>query len=148
MTYIAFIVLIIFLDLFSKKIVNKKVRVGNKIEVIKNKFYITHIKNEGGMLGFLKNKKSFLHFCSLISIFNYCYQFFKYKQNFKCLKKIGYIFVIGGGFGNIIERFYKKSVTDFLYIKYKKLPIFNVADVFIFTGIIFLVFFNKNIDKK
>ncbi len=148
MNYVVFISLIIFLDLYTKKIINEKVPLRHRIEVVKNKFYIMHIKNEGGMLGFLKDKKNFLHICSLLALFNYCYQFFKYNKIFKPIKKTGYIFVIGGGAANIIERFHKKSVTDFLYIKYKKLPIFNVADLFIFAGIFFLIFFNKNIDNK
>ncbi len=147
MIYLILIGVIIFFDLYTKKIINKKIVLGESIEVIKNKFYITHIKNSGGILGFLENKKIILHILSIITLFKYCYYFIKNKDNFIFLKKIGLIFVIGGGFGNILERIYKKNVTDFFYIKYKKLPIFNVADIFVFSGIFFLIFFNKNIEK-
>ncbi len=148
MIYAILIVSIIFLDLYSKKIINEKMPFKHKVEVIQDKFYITHIKNEGGMLGFLQNKQNILHICSFLAISNYCYQFLKYNKIFSPIKRMGYVFVIGGGIANIAERLTKNSVTDFIYIKYKKLPIFNIADTFIFTGIIFLIFFNKNIEKN
>ena len=59
--------------------------------------------------------------------------------------KTGLAFTAGGSLGNLYERIFKRKVTDFLYFKYKKAPIFNVADIFIFIGgfIIMAASFNK-----
>jgi signal peptidase II len=51
-------------------------------------------------------------------------------------------FIIGGAIGNYIDRIQNGYVTDFLYIKYRSLPVFNVADVFIFMGAILLLLFS------
>jgi len=56
---------------------------------------------------------------------------------------------IEGGFGNLFDRLYYGSVIDFIDLNYKNFHwfIFNVADMFITTGIIILIvleFFKKN----
>ena len=47
MRYIIFIVSISILDLFSKYVIKNKVPVNTKIEILKDKLYIWHIKNKG-----------------------------------------------------------------------------------------------------
>lgn len=52
-------------------------------------------------------------------------------------------FILGGGFGNLLDRYiYDGGVTDFLNIGLHgfRSAIFNIADIFIFTGIIILFF--------
>lgn len=148
MEYLFFVLILILIDVTTKFIVNKKIKINEKIEITKEKFYLTHIKNKGGALGFLKEKRSLLLFFSIITLFSYVYTFIKYKDSFSFGKKTGFLLVFAGGLGNLAERIFKGSVTDFLYFKFKKLPIFNIADFYILFGTIFIVFFNKSIDKK
>ena len=66
------------------------------------------------------------------------------------LQKISYLMIIGGSFGNIFDRIYYSSVPDFIDISINNFHwfIFNVADIFISTGVILLIileFFKKKI---
>jgi signal peptidase II len=60
----------------------------------------------------------------------------------KGLEKISYLIIIGGSFGNMFDRLYYSSVIDFIDISYNNFHwfIFNVADIFITTGVIILIF--------
>jgi signal peptidase II len=59
----------------------------------------------------------------------------------------GFCFIIGGGIGNLFDRIFRGSVTDFLYIKFGifHTGIFNLADVSIMSGmfIVLIQFFLK-----
>ena len=58
-------------------------------------------------------------------------------------EKFSYIMIIGGSFGNIFDRVFYSAVPDFidLHINNFHWFIFNVADIFITIGIIFLIGF-------
>ena len=50
--------------------------------------------------------------------------------------------IVGGGFGNVIDRFARSgAVTDFIFVWYGPFQtgVFNLADVFITTGVISLL---------
>ena len=134
MVYFIIIISEIFLDGFTKYIVNKKIRLYEQKTVIKNFFYLTNVKNEGAALGYMKEHPKrliiivsamlaalFVVLCIMINIEGY--------EEYRFLLAV----LIGGGAGNLADRLKNGCVTDFIYIKYKKLPIFNLADLFIFT---------------
>ena len=56
-------------------------------------------------------------------------------------EKLGYIMIIGGSLGNIFDRIFYSAVPDFIDIHINNFHwfIFNVADIFITIGIIFLI---------
>ena len=61
----------------------------------------------------------------------------------KGFEKLSYIMIIGGSFGNIFDRIFYSAVPDFIDIHINNFHwfIFNVADIFITIGIIFLIGF-------
>ena len=63
------------------------------------------------------------------------------------------VFILGGSYGNLFDRIYYSSVPDFIdfHINDFHWFIFNVADIFITTGVFCLIFveifYKKNVNK-
>lgn len=138
MIYFLIILLLIFLDLFSKNYINKNYKLNEKKQIYKN-LYIYHIKNEGMAYGIFKNFKNIIYVLICINLIFVIFMFYgTFKQNSK-LKKLAFSFILAGALGNFIDRVKNKNVTDFIFIKFKKLPIFNLADIFLFISPIILI---------
>ena len=68
------------------------------------------------------------------------YLFSLIHRNAGALEKTGSALLLGGGIGNLVDRIKNKNVTDFIYVDFKKAPIFNVADIAALFGGILVVF--------
>ena len=72
----------------------------------------------------------------------------------KGFKKYSLMFVLGGSLGNVFDRIYYSAVPDFIdfHINDFHWFVFNVADIFITLGIVFLIFdeilINDKINEK
>lgn len=61
------------------------------------------------------------------------------------LMGLGAGFLIGGALGNLVDRFVRGRVTDFLEFTFVSFPVFNLADVCIDVGIgLIIIFALKN----
>jgi len=62
------------------------------------------------------------------------------------------VFIISGGFGNVIDYFYHSHVTDFIHIMMTRriqFPfIFNIADMGVVTGVVFMIVYFISESKK
>ena len=67
--------------------------------------------------------------------------FFAIKSN--GVEKIGFSMILGGSLGNIFDRLYYTAVVDFIDLHINNIHwfIFNIADIFITTGVVVLVLF-------
>ena len=109
------------------------------------KFRIRLAKNTGAAYSILSNKTNLLIYLTVPMLLGLLiYLTYILNSPNMLLTKIFLSFVLGGGIGNLIDRIRLKYVIDFLYIDLKKMPIFNIADVFIFIsafiGIVLLMF--------
>ena len=113
-------------------------------EIITSKFInIQLIWNEGVAFGLLAfNEKSFYNFITgfiVIIILTLIY----FIRKTRGIEKYSFIIILGGALGNVFDRFLYSAVPDFIDIHYQNFHwfIFNVADIFISIGIIFLISF-------
>ena len=90
------------------------------------------ILNTGAAFGFLAGNNLLFIIITLILLIVLSYLFFKLKES-----RLGLLFVIAGAFGNLIDRIFFKGVIDFIHLGFW--PTFNLADVFIVVGVIFLL---------
>jgi len=134
---------IFFLDRFSKIYIIHLDKISENSEIYISKFLNIHlIWNEGiafGLFSFQKiNLYNFLTFIIIIVIFIIVFMTFKSKG----FKKYSFLMILGGALGNVIDRMIYKAVPDFIDFHIGEFHwfIFNIADVFISLGIIFMIF--------
>ena len=53
---------------------------------------------------------------------------------------ISYSFILGGTIGNGIDRTFRGYVIDFINLNFINFPVFNIADISINIGFIFLFY--------
>ena len=137
---IIIVAIIVLIDQILK-IVAIKLCSDSDIEIIKNFFYLTNAKNQG--VAFSLNSGNFKNIIIssviLIFIIRFLITQKKYLNpiSLTCLDM-----VLGGGFGNLIDRIFRGGVIDF--IKIVDFPIFNFADIAVVLGwIIFACYIIK-----
>ena len=137
-----FVFLIFLLDRFSKIYV---IYINSKLaqdEIYNSKFLnISLIWNEGIAFGLLSfQKQNFYNFITLtiiLIIFIIIYMIIKNTG----FKKYSLVMILGGAFGNVYDRIVYKAVPDFIDFHVGNFHwfIFNVADIFITLGVIFMI---------
>lgn len=127
-------------DRITKAQISSNIAEGEKIEVIKDFFYITHHTNTGAAWGILQNSTMILGILSIVVSIGLLYFFVKFDM---WPVRLSLTMIIGGAVGNAIGRIFSGRVTDFLdfYIFGYDFPIFNVADMMVTVGTIILVVF-------
>ena len=146
------ILVIFFLDRISKLYVIYQNKLITNSELYSSKFLNIHlIWNEGIAFGlfsfnqdYLYNSLTFLIFIVIIFII------FMIRKS-DPLRKYALLLVLAGALGNFFDRLIYKAVPDFIDFHVGNFHwfIFNVADIFITLGILFMVIielFNK--EKK
>ena len=138
-----FIVFFIFiLDRLSKIYVIYLSKINYNSEILSTKFLnIQLIWNQGIAFGLFDFEKSnfynFLTIFIFIIILIIAYMIFKSER----VKKYALIMILGGALGNLYDRIYYKAVPDFIDFHLGEFHwfIFNLADVFITSGVFFMI---------
>lgn len=135
MIYIIITALIVSLDILTKKIIRSKIKLGEKRELIKNKVSITNVRNKGAALGILSGKPRLLYLINALSLITAMFYFAaSLRKEGESLLKLALAFIIGGAVGNFSDRLKHGYVTDFLKPNVRRLPIFNIADLFLIAA--------------
>lgn len=130
-------ILIIILVLLDQK--SKTYAVLNFKQHKVQKKYLTffYVENKGAALGFLKKYPLLLKVMNtiiLVVIFYFMIQARMRDEVWIYPWSLG--IAIAGGLGNVIDRYKRGFVIDFFSPKIKKMPYFNMADLYIFIGVI------------
>ena len=142
---IFYIVALIFtLDRLSKYFILELSNADDSFNIpITSFFNLNLVWNSGIAFGlFSFNEQFYYNILTLIIILiTFVVLFFAIKSS--RVEKIGFSMIFGGSLGNIFDRLYYSAVVDFIdfHINNFHWFIFNVADIFITIGIIFLISF-------
>lgn len=146
---VAFIV--ILLDQVSKLLVINNMKLFETIPLIKGVFHLTYVQNTGAAFGIFQDANIIFILLALTIITVILVYTYRMKVKDK-LTLIILGMIIGGAFGNLIDRFIHKAVIDFLDFRLINFAIFNIADSFVVVGCIafaiLLVFFDKSNENK
>ena len=135
--YILLSLLIILSDQFTKNIITRyhKELLNNDLIL----FSIDYIKNYGAAFNLFNGNRMFLSIVSTIVSVILIY-FILIKKNITNLDLLSYGFILGGTFGNGIDRLTKGYVIDFINLNFINFPVFNIADISINIGLIFIIY--------
>lgn len=132
------IFVVLLIDQFTKGMIVNQMQPGESVPVISQIFHITYARNPGGAFGILAHKTEiFVMMAVLFIILVSILPIYFPGKNIKMSCALGIL--TGGVMGNLLDRLRTGYVVDFL--DFMVWPIFNAADICIFTGAIFLFVF-------
>ena len=147
-----FFVLIIFLlDRLTKIYIINHAESYGEFNIFLSKFLnLNLIWNDGIAFGLFSLKEN-LHYnilTAIILLITLIILWMATRTN--GFEKFAFLMIFGGSVGNIFDRIYYSSVPDFidLHINNFHWFIFNVADIFITLGVIFLIYLELFLKKK
>ena len=127
-------------DQLLKYIIISSITYQETIRLIPNFLYLTYVKNTGGAWSIFSNNPYLLILIGIICILGLGYYIYK-KDYFSNLEIIYLGFIIGGVFGNFVDRIFRDGVVDFIGFIFGNyyFPVFNLADIFIVCGGVLLL---------
>ena len=135
--FILLSILIIFTDQLTKNIINIHHKSLVNIDVLF--FNIDYVKNYGAAFNILSGSRIILStISSIITLF--LIYLILYKKNINNLDLNSYSFILAGTIGNGIDRITRGYVIDFINLNFIDFPVFNIADISINIGFIFIIY--------
>ena len=135
--FLSLSIFIVLIDQFTKYIMfyNKKLFINKDFLLFKLDF----VKNYGAAFNIFSGSRIFLSLISILFSILLIYLIFR-KNTLNLLDLYSYSFILGGTIGNGIDRIYKGFVIDFINLNFINFPVFNIADISINIGFIFLLY--------
>ncbi|RCW62040.1 MULTISPECIES: signal peptidase II [Halanaerobium] len=133
---------IILIDQLSKYLIRSNFEQFQKIFLIRDYLYLTFVKNRGAAFGILSGQHRFFILITVLFLIFIIY-LYKWELSDSLSVKIALSFLFGGSLGNLIDRMLMHYVTDFIAVDlfdFYQLPVINIADIFIFFGVLILIF--------
>lgn len=133
-------IFLIALDQITKWIALTKLKPIETITVIQNFLDFTFVENRGAAFGILSGQRSFFIILTLIVSCVIVYIFYKTPINKEYNKmRVSLVLIFAGAIGNLIDRMIRGYVVDFFEFKFISWPVFNMADIYVVIGTIYLI---------
>ena len=97
------------------------------------------IKNYGAAFNIFSGSRIFLSIVSVFISFIILYLMLR-NQSTKTINLYSYSFILGGSIGNGIDRITTGYVVDFIKLNFINFPVFNLADISINIGFLFILY--------
>ena len=135
--FLSLSIFIVLIDQFTKYLMfyNHKKFINKDFLILRLDF----VKNYGAAFNIFSGNRIFLSFISIIFSILLIYLLLR-KNTLSQLDQLSYSFILGGTIGNGIDRILKGFVIDFINLNFIKFPVFNIADISINVGFIFMLY--------
>ena len=135
--FLSLSIFIVLIDQFMKYLIFY----NNKLLINKNflLFKLDFVKNYGAAFNILSGSRIFLSLISILFSILLIYLILR-KNTLNIFDLYSYSFILGGTIGNGIDRVYRGFVVDFINLNIINFPVFNIADISINIGFIFLLY--------
>ena len=140
--YLIIVIFIFLFDRISKIYILNVAETYGEVNIIVNSYInLILVWNSGIGFGLLSSDNLLVYnlITTLIILINLIIIYLIYSSN--DIRVYLYLIILGGSLGNLFDRLYYSAVPDFIDLNYNGYHwfIFNVADIFISIGIIFLI---------
>ena len=140
--YLIIVIFIFLFDRISKIYILNVAETYGEVNILVNSYInLILVWNSGIGFGLLSSDNLLIYnlITTLIILINLIIIYLIYSSN--DIRVYLYLIILGGSLGNLFDRLYYSAVPDFIDLNYNGYHwfIFNVADIFISIGIIFLI---------
>ncbi len=130
---LAIIVGVVALDQLTKWLTVVYLDYQESFPLWQDVLHLTHHRNEGAAFGMLSNQRWVFMLVSTVAIIGLLIYLIRFRSKNMWIN-IPLAMIIGGGIGNMIDRFALGYVIDFIDFTLIDFAIFNVADSFVTVG--------------
>lgn len=141
MAYFILVVMVVFIDQWTKVWAKANLTPGRTYPVVKGWLAVCYMENKGAAYNFLQGRRKILMAIVSLSMAYMTYLFFMNLGQNNVFMDTGFLLILGGALGNYMDRIRLGYVVDFLYVKIKGGPVFNFADIFVVSGTLILMYF-------
>ena len=143
---------LVLIDQVAKLIALNKLKPIGNVTFIDGFMDFTFVENYGAAFGILHGKQWILILITIVVIIGIFIAFKKLpdQKEYNLVRK-ACVLVLAGAFGNLIDRILRNYVVDFFEFTFISYPVFNIADIYVVLGSIWLAYlliFVVKEDKK
>ena len=142
--------ILLIIDQIIKIIINNCMELYQEIVVIPKFFSILFVKNTGAAFSIFSDGVVYLSILSVVFILIINHYIKKEINDFNKYDIIAFGMILGGIFGNLIDRIIHHGVIDYLSFSFGKFDfaVFNFADICIVCGVLLLIVNMLFLNKK
>jgi signal peptidase II len=135
-------------DQLSKYLIDSYMLEGETLPIINDFFHLTYVKNRGIAFGMFQGKLDIISIATIIAIVAIAYYLYKERNKLSMIEKMGFIYILAGAIGNMIDRAFRGFVVDMVDFRGVWSYVFNLADVWINIGVVFVLLDQLILRKK
>ena len=124
-------------DQLLKSWVTSSIVLGGGKQLIPGIIELTNLRNSGAAWSIFEGQQTFFTIITIIAIIVIGYFIWQYRKNVSMI--IGLALIMAGTIGNFIDRLRQGYVVDMFETTFINFPIFNIADMCLTIGVIWLI---------
>lgn len=148
---------VVCLDQITKIIAKLYLQPIHSVNIIGDFFRLTYVENPGMAFGIQLGNRLLFNILSIIAVIVISFYLLKMRDHH--LLRFSFALILGGAFGNLIDRFLHGQVVDFFDVEFfdihfngarilflqippysmDRWPVFNIADMAVSTGMILII---------
>ncbi|WP_251672267.1 signal peptidase II [Limosilactobacillus reuteri] len=134
---IVIILILTICDQLLKSWVASSIVLGGSKQLIPGIIELTNLRNSGAAWSIFEGQQTFFTIITIVAIIVIGYFIWQYCKNIPML--IGLSLIMAGTIGNFIDRLRQGYVVDMFETTFINFPIFNIADMCLTIGVIWLI---------
>ena len=134
---IGIILILTICDQLLKSWVASSIVLGGSKQLIPGIIELTNLRNSGAAWSIFEGQQTFFTIITSVAIIVIGYFIWQYRKNIPML--IGLSLIMAGTIGNFIDRLRQGYVVDMFETTFINFPIFNIADMCLTIGVIWLI---------